>query len=153
MMRKITSNIILFAAIGFLHSCEIDSFNPTINLKRYYKTSSRLATHSKSNRLLHFFSLYQSSTEENEFENKEDTSPIAQESPVRMSPHPVEMSSADIMTALGTSPRRIFLSALGSSAIAFGANFGGITGKILSTLPDEFVESSGLDTYYPRGKV
>ena len=53
------------------------------------------------------------------------------------------------MLAMGTSPRRIFLSVLTSSGIALGANFLGSTSRILSTLPPAAVESSGLDTYYP----
>lgn len=63
-----------------------------------------------------------------------------------------ELNSSQMMTALGTSPRRIFLGTASSAAIALAADFGGVTGKVLSMLPEDLAESSGLDTYYPRGK-
>jgi len=60
-------------------------------------------------------------------------------------------SPTQIMSIMGTSPRRIFLSLSSSTAIALAANFFGITSNVLSALPPEFAEKSGLDTYYPRG--
>jgi len=62
-----------------------------------------------------------------------------------------ELNISQMMTALGTSPRRIFLGTASSAAIALAADFGGVTGKVLSMLPEDLAESSGLDTYYPRG--
>lgn len=107
--------------------------------------------------------LYQSSTGENEPDNinvQENQSEITQKSPdinptsPKKSvdqPDPSNMSSKELMSAIGTSPRRIFLSIASSSAIALAADFGGVTGKILSVLPEDAVEATGLDTYYPRG--
>lgn len=56
-----------------------------------------------------------------------------------------------LMRMMGTSPRRIFLSVLSSTFIAFAANLFGITSNLLSALPESFVEKSGLDSFYPRG--
>lgn len=58
-----------------------------------------------------------------------------------------------IMKAMNTSPRRIFLSTLASSAIAVTSNFCGVTSNILATLPETTVEKTGLDTFYPRGDM
>lgn len=58
----------------------------------------------------------------------------------------------DAMRLMGTSPRRIFLSMSSSTAIALAANLFDITSNILSALPEEFSESTGLDTFYPRGE-
>jgi len=56
-----------------------------------------------------------------------------------------------MMRALNTSPRRIFLSTLASTGIALSANFFGITSNLLNAIPEEVVESTGLDQLYPRG--
>ena len=61
------------------------------------------------------------------------------------------MSSRDIMNALGTSPRRIVLSLVSSSAIALGGNLFGVTSWVETLFPEEAVEATGLDTYFPRG--
>ena len=58
-------------------------------------------------------------------------------------------SSTDLMRAMGTNPRRIFLSLTTSTSIALAANFLGITSNLLGSVPSEVVESTGLDTYYP----
>ncbi len=60
-------------------------------------------------------------------------------------------SPSDLMRMMGTSPRRVFLSVISSTFIAFAANFFGITSNLLSALPETFVEKSGLDSVYPRG--
>jgi ABC-type lipoprotein release transport system permease subunit len=57
-----------------------------------------------------------------------------------------------LMRALGTSPRRIFLSILSGTAIALTGNFLGITSTLLTTISEETVEKTGLDVYYPRGE-
>ena len=57
-----------------------------------------------------------------------------------------------MMRALGTSPRRIFLSILSGTAIALTGNFLGITSTLLTTISEETVEKTGLDVYYPRGE-
>mmetsp|Transcript_18958 Transcript_18958/g.31424 ORF Transcript_18958/g.31424 Transcript_18958/m.31424 type:complete len:330 (-) Transcript_18958:1291-2280(-) len=64
---------------------------------------------------------------------------------------PPTMSSGDIMRAMGTSPRRILLSGLSASGIALAGNFLGVTSRLLTLLPEDSVEASGLDTYFPRG--
>eukprot|EP00980_Cylindrotheca_fusiformis_P014542 scaffold3914_cov121-Cylindrotheca_fusiformis.AAC.11 len=69
----------------------------------------------------------------------------------RSSPPQMLLSSNDMMRALGTSPRRIALGVLSASGIALAGNFLGVTSKILTTLPEETVEKSMLDTYFPRG--
>lgn len=58
-----------------------------------------------------------------------------------------------MMRAMNTSPRRIFLSALASSAIAISSNFCGVTSYILAGLPENTVEKTGLDIFYPRGEM
>lgn len=62
---------------------------------------------------------------------------------------PVRLSVQDAMTALGTSPRRIFLGVSSAAGISLVGNFLGCTSSLLSSLPQEVVESSGLDSYYP----
>ncbi len=57
------------------------------------------------------------------------------------------------MRAMNTSPRRIFLSTISSSAIALTANFCGVTSNILSAIPESTVEKTGLDSFYPRGDM
>lgn len=62
------------------------------------------------------------------------------------------MSNEELMASIGTSPRRIFLSIASASGIALGANFFGVTSKLLTAFPESAVESTTLDTYYPRGE-
>ena len=57
-----------------------------------------------------------------------------------------------LMRALGTSPRRIFLSILSGTGIALSGNFLGITSTLLTTISEDTVEKSGLDLYFPRGE-
>jgi hypothetical protein len=54
------------------------------------------------------------------------------------------------MQMMGTSPRRVFLSVASSTTIALVANLFGVTSTILSQLPEEFSEQTGLDYVYPR---
>ena len=63
------------------------------------------------------------------------------------------LSSRDLMRSLGTSPRRIFVSFLSASGIALAGNFLGVTSNILTAVPEDIVESTGLDTYFPRGEL
>ena len=57
-----------------------------------------------------------------------------------------------LLSLMGTSPRRIFLSLTTSTAIALTTNLFGITSNILSTIPEDTVEKlGGIDTFYPRG--
>ena len=56
-----------------------------------------------------------------------------------------------MLSLMGTSPRRIFLSLTASTTIALAANLFGITSNILSSLPEETAEKTKLDTFYPRG--
>jgi hypothetical protein len=55
------------------------------------------------------------------------------------------------MTAMGTSPRRIFLSSLSASGIALAGNLFGVTSQLLMAFPEDQVAATGLDTYFPRG--
>ena len=57
----------------------------------------------------------------------------------------------DMMRALETSPRRIFLSTLSATGIALAGNLFGVTSNLLSLAPEDLVEASRLDTYFPRG--
>eukprot|EP00551_Chaetoceros_affinis_P012432 CAMPEP_0203676280 /NCGR_PEP_ID=MMETSP0090-20130426/24164_1 /ASSEMBLY_ACC=CAM_ASM_001088 /TAXON_ID=426623 /ORGANISM="Chaetoceros affinis, Strain CCMP159" /LENGTH=371 /DNA_ID=CAMNT_0050542795 /DNA_START=104 /DNA_END=1219 /DNA_ORIENTATION=+ len=71
-------------------------------------------------------------------------------------PRPTSISTPTpelMMRALNTSPRRIVLSSLASSAIALTANFCGVTSNILTQIPESTVEQTGLDTFYPRGDM
>jgi len=63
-----------------------------------------------------------------------------------------QMSPIDVMSAMGTSPRRIFVSFLSASGIALAGNFLGVTSRILTAVPEDVVEASYLDTYFPRGE-
>lgn len=62
-----------------------------------------------------------------------------------------DQSLARALALMGTSPRRIFLSLASSATIALSANFFGVTSNLLALLPEEFTETSGLDSVYPRG--
>lgn len=68
----------------------------------------------------------------------------------RQQPPPPSMSANDMMRALGTSPRRIALGVLSASGIALAGNFLGVTSRILTAVPEETVEKTSLDTYFPR---
>jgi hypothetical protein len=61
---------------------------------------------------------------------------------------PLDIGKA--MQLMGTSPRRVFTSVTASTAIALVANLFGVTSNILSELPEEFSDQSGLDYIYPR---
>jgi hypothetical protein len=61
-------------------------------------------------------------------------------------------TSREYMAAMGTSPRRIFLSLLSATVIALAGNLLGITSQLLTFLPEDIVEVTGLDTYFPRGR-
>jgi len=71
--------------------------------------------------------------------------------PQQVSPDGPNFTAEQQMKMMGTSPRRIFLSLASSTCIALGANFFGSTSLILGAIPESIVESSGLDSYYPRG--
>lgn len=71
--------------------------------------------------------------------------------PRRSPPTTRTMGATDVMRAMGTNPRRIALSFLSASGIALAGNFLGITSNLLTAVPEETVEASGLDTYFPRG--
>jgi hypothetical protein len=83
---------------------------------------------------------------------KEETRTITPPSRLQRQNAP-DLSSRDLMRALGTSPRRIFVSFLSASGIALAGNFLGVTSRLLTTVPEDMVESSGLDTYFPRGEL
>ena len=62
------------------------------------------------------------------------------------------VTNNDYMLAMGTSPRRIFLSGLTATAIALAGNLFGAKSQLLTLFPEDVVEASRLDTYFPRGK-
>ncbi len=62
------------------------------------------------------------------------------------------ISAREMMRAMGTSPRRIFLSFVSASGIALAGNFLGVTSRLLTLVPEDQVEASGLDIYFPRGE-
>jgi hypothetical protein len=62
-----------------------------------------------------------------------------------------EITSRDVMMALGTNPRRIALSLLSGVGIALAGNLFGVTSVLLKTIDEDTVEATGLDTYFPRG--
>lgn len=83
------------------------------------------------------------------------TAPEAPERKVAAATPPPQAAPVDaggVMRALGTSPRRIFLSLSSAATIALAGNLFGVTSKLLEAVPEATVEASGLDTYFPRGK-
>ena len=60
-------------------------------------------------------------------------------------------TAQDLMLAMGTNPRRIVVSMLSATGIALAGNFLGVTSRILTAIPEEKVEATGIDTYFPRG--
>ena len=74
--------------------------------------------------------------------------------PSSQPPEPTrDIRTEDLMAAMGTNPRRIFVGLLSGTGIALAGNFLGVTSKFLTALPESTVEASGLDTYFPRGKI
>jgi hypothetical protein len=65
---------------------------------------------------------------------------------------PTMANSDYYMRAMGTSPRRILLAGLSATTIALAGNLFGITSQLLTVFPEDTVEATGLDTYFPRGK-
>lgn len=57
----------------------------------------------------------------------------------------------DMMIAMNTSPRRLSIGILSASGIALAGNFLGVTSRLLTLFPEEKVEASRIDTYFPRG--
>ena len=76
---------------------------------------------------------------------------IEQEKLRRQKQQPPSVRAQDIMLALNTSPRRLFLGAVSATGIALAGNFLGVTSQLLTLVPESTVESTGLDTYFPRG--
>mmetsp|Transcript_30285 Transcript_30285/g.66612 ORF Transcript_30285/g.66612 Transcript_30285/m.66612 type:complete len:364 (+) Transcript_30285:200-1291(+) len=84
--------------------------------------------------------------------NNENQDAVPEPAPTSSSPpppKPQQPSSDDLMKAMGTNPRRIFLSLTTSTGIALAANFLGITSTLLASVPPDVLESTSLDTYYP----
>ncbi|MGK3738567.1 MAG: hypothetical protein ACI8RD_000958 [Bacillariaceae sp.] len=67
------------------------------------------------------------------------------------SPPPPSPTAQDLMLAMGTNPRRIALSIFSATGIALAGNFLGVTSRLLTVIPEDKVEATGLDTYFPRG--
>ena len=66
-------------------------------------------------------------------------------------PPPPSPTAQDLMLAMGTNPRRIALSIFSATGIALAGNFLGVTSRLLTVIPEDKVEATGLDTYFPRG--
>jgi len=60
-------------------------------------------------------------------------------------------SAQDLMLAMGTNPRRIVLSMVSATGIALTGNLFGVTSLLLTAIPEEKLEATGIDTYFPRG--
>ena len=74
-----------------------------------------------------------------------------QTTPMRSQSQPSGPSAQDLMMAMGTNPRRIVLSMVSATGIALAGNFLGVTSRLLTAIPEEKVEATGIDTYFPRG--
>lgn len=94
-------------------------------------------------------------TEENEMELISEEPIVSQTQspppPLNSPPQQQTMSTTQIMQALGTNPRRILLGTSTAAGIALAGNFLGVTSNLLTQFPEESVEATGLDTYFPRG--
>jgi len=77
--------------------------------------------------------------------------PDPEPDPATRQPKQQPPTNQQVMRALGTSPRRIVLSLTASTGIALAANFLGVTSRLLSAVPEQKVEATGLDTFYPVG--
>lgn len=84
-----------------------------------------------------------------------ETSDIPESTSANIPPPPQQQQQQprpkDIMMALGTSPRRLFLGTASATGIALAGNFLGVTSQLLTLVPEPTVEATGLDTYFPRG--
>ena len=69
----------------------------------------------------------------------------------KVEPLPEGLTAQQVMNALGTNPRRIFLSLTSATGVALAGNLLGITSSLLNMFPEQQVEKTGLDTYFPRG--
>lgn len=84
-------------------------------------------------------------------QNQQQLSQQQQPGKIKSKNNNKDQSLTRVLSLMGTSPRRIFLSLASSSTIALTANLFGITSNLLSVLPEELAEKSGLDSVYPRG--
>lgn len=82
----------------------------------------------------------------NDNKNQETTTMQSQSQSSQQGP-----SVQDLMLAMGTNPRRIVLSLVSATGIALVGNLFGVTSRLLTAIPEEQVEATGLDTYFPRG--
>lgn len=76
--------------------------------------------------------------------------------PTSPSPPPLSSSSRgpsmkDLMLAMNTNPRRLAVGTLSATGIALAGNFLGVTSRLLTLWPEESLETTGIDTYFPRG--
>jgi hypothetical protein len=92
----------------------------------------------------------QSLSDDEKLEKRKKEKPLSLQTQSRSPSSPSQPSASDIMRALGTSPRRIFLSLTSATGIALAGNFLGVTSNLLTKVPEEVVEASQLDTYFPR---
>lgn len=129
-MRPIFISLVNFAAAA--------AFAPSSNMSSKYDRRNRM------------FILRQSAAENDAQDAiiSPEASPASPPPPPQL-PVSSQPSSDDLMRALGTNPRRIFLSLTTSTGIALAANFLGVTSNLLGSVPPDIVESTGLDTYYP----
>ena len=88
-----------------------------------------------------------------ESSSSEQTTPALKEpEPLRRQPVQRQGPTArDLMMAMGTSPRRLFLGTASATGIALAGNFLGVTSNLLTLIPEEALEPTGIDTYFPRG--
>lgn len=73
------------------------------------------------------------------------------EKPPRLAMTSSGPTAQELMLAMGTNPRRIFMGTISATGIALAGNFLGVTSKLLTALPEDQVEATGIDTYFPRG--
>lgn len=79
---------------------------------------------------------------------------VQQKAPQPQAPAPAvrrQPTATEMMTAMGTTPRRIAIGTLTATGIALAGNFLGVTSQLLTAFPEEAVEATSLDTYFPRG--
>ncbi|CAB9502332.1 PsbP [Seminavis robusta] len=69
-----------------------------------------------------------------------------QQQPPRNTP-----TAQQMMAAMGTNPRRILLGTASATGIALLGNFLGVTSQLLTLVPEDTLEPTGIDTYFPRG--
>lgn len=157
--RKTKRRIIDMKAIGILLVLCVQSssaFQAPHAISSYIASSRKISTSRRASNeeepIVGTVSPESSSTNDDSGTRTLASSPAPSTQPQEFQqvPPPPPVSVDQMMAALGTNPRRILLGNLSAAGIALAGNFLGVTSKLLTAVPEDVVEKTSLDTYFPR---